>query len=219
MTFSQQILFSLTCLTTLSFWFFPLTVSGGGFVLIAGLALYLGSLKFAGACVLFGAALLCKFYDDQSGWFKVSIGVILSGVAIAIYLHFVPGFENFLIAENLQVSPTSVPYTIYVNMDKILMGLILLFYYKSSACSLTEWKRILRLIPIPLVVVCLLLIGSAYAIGYIEFDPKLPDVLIWWIPLNLLGICVMEEVLYRGFIQKELMALFPNTQIGKWGLL
>ena len=44
----------------------------------------------------------------------------------------------------------------------------------------------------------------AVFLGFVRFDPKLPNSLPLWIITNLLFDCVAEEALFRGFIQRNL---------------
>jgi membrane protease YdiL (CAAX protease family) len=53
----------------------------------------------------------------------------------------------------------------------------------------------------------------AFALGYITYDPKFPDVLLLWAVNNFFFVCFAEEVIFRGFLQNTLKkVLQPITQ-------
>lgn len=211
---SEILLFSLMCLTIISFWAAPIYISYACILVSIVFALSTGTLTFIGLLVLICVILSREMYQNAQASIRFCLGLILTIVTTAIYLHFIPGFENFSIANAIKLSPTSAPYTAYVNVDKSFAGFIFLIYFRSFNKSIKEWSTSLKIIPIPLAIVCSLLIGSAYAISHIKFDSKLPFDLVWWIPLNLLLVCVCEEVFYRGFIQKELMNALSKMRHG-----
>ena len=51
-----------------------------------------------------------------------------------------------------------------------------------------------------------------YFLGYSEIDLKLPDFILTWMLSNLFFTCITEELLFRGFIQKEVFLFFKNKK-------
>ncbi|MBW8309282.1 MAG: CPBP family intramembrane metalloprotease [Candidatus Paracaedibacteraceae bacterium] len=214
----QLSLFLLICLSIISWWIAPRWVAAIGAALSAGYAYWLGYVDGLGLLVLAGIGLMLRGYYTVyklPELPKLALAIVLIGATFTVYLHYMPGFYNFMAANQIRLSPASSPYTAYVNIDKALVGLIFLLYFPAFNRSLKEWLHSARFIPLPLLIVSLLLIGSAYAINYIQFDPKVPSILWWWIPLNLLFVCVAEEVFYRGFIQRELSNALSNYKYGQ----
>ncbi|AIK96810.1 CPBP family intramembrane glutamic endopeptidase [Candidatus Odyssella acanthamoebae] len=218
----QLSLFLLICLSIISWWIAPRWVSAMGATLSAAYAYWLGYVDGLGLLVLAGIGLMLRGYYTVyklAGLPKLALGMVLVGATFTVYQHFMPGFYNFMVANQIHLSPTSSPYTAYVNIDKALVGLIFLLYFPAFNRSLKEWLTSARYVPLPLLIVSLLLIGSAYAIKYIQFDPKFPSILWWWIPLNLLFVCVAEEVFFRGFIQREISNALGNYKYGQaWSI-
>mgnify|MGYP001108732949 CR=1 FL=1 len=194
----QLLFFCTLTMTIVSCWIAPRWISYLGYALSCGLAYWYQYAEGFGFIYLLLIALMLSTYYRAKSLSKGVLGVSLAVFIFAIYLHFIPGFHNFMIVDKFQVSPNSTPYSSYVNVDKVMVG------------------SILRVLPLPLLVVCALLLGTAFAMHYIRIDLKLPSILWWWIPTNLLLVCVMEEVFYRGFIQKELIKAFSPYKGGKW---
>ncbi|KAB0646590.1 CPBP family intramembrane metalloprotease domain-containing protein, partial [Burkholderia diffusa] len=61
--------------------------------------------------------------------FAVRIGahVVFAALAIALTLHLIPGFHNPRVIAPTRFTPDAVPFTMYLNFDKPLVGLWLLW--------------------------------------------------------------------------------------------
>ncbi|NIQ00499.1 MAG: CPBP family intramembrane metalloprotease, partial [Nitrospinaceae bacterium] len=141
------------------------------------------------------------------------LGILL--MAGLLSLHRLPGFDNWRVIKNLQLSPDSLPYSLYFNFDKTLIGLFILAFGQTLIRSRQDWRRMFQAwIPaFALGAVSILL--ASYALGYIRFDPKFPEMFWIWLPKMLLFTCLAEEALFRGFIQKELAVLWTPHRWGR----
>lgn len=185
-----------------------------GALIIAVALGYASGVLFGLAAVwiaLFGA--LCFAFvrakSLQSGWKqRVLIGLSTLGllvVALLLGMHSLPGFRNFLTLDHIVLSPGAEPYTLYLNFDKTVVGILLLgVCYAGLLRSSTNWgsalRRALPFIVINTVVLALL----AMALGYLFWQPKWTPLFWIWAASNLLLTCLSEEALFRGFIQREL---------------
>lgn len=133
---------------------------------------------------------------------------------VLIYHHWAPGFNNFLIVDNVRLAEDSLPYRLYVNIDKVLAGCFLItFYARQFTLQVPAlFQSVMKVLP--LVVVAL--IGTSFTLGYIRFDPKFTSLVWLWVPVNLYCVCAVEEVLFRGFVQKELTKALSAWPYGKW---
>ncbi len=137
------------------------------------------------------------------------------GMTVAAYLHWLPGFFNLKVIDQLRLSPDSIPFTMYLNFDKAMAGLLLsAFFLRVSE------KRGLRRADLLLVVntlgtLVLVLLPISLALGYVKVDFKLPSETGLWALNNLLFVCMAEEALFRGAIQGSL-----TSKIGsRWAIL
>lgn len=133
--------------------------------------------------------------------------VLFLGVALALLCwvlskNWLPGFHNWLAYPRAKLSQESIPFNLFFNYDKAFMGISLLLFLgplqlKSALVSLkNNWF---------IAVGCILvLLGTSLALSYVTLDIKLPFLAPVWIVNNLLFVCMPEEALFRGFIQKEL---------------
>ncbi|GEM78033.1 CPBP family intramembrane glutamic endopeptidase [Vibrio superstes] len=132
--------------------------------------------------------------------------------SLSMALHWLPGFSNLLVLDKVQTGPASIPFTMYLNLDKplILFALLLAFPGLLGKAKSVEWGVLVK----PLLVLASLL-PIAVLSGGLEYELSLPS--WWWLFLlnNLLLTCVAEEAIFRGFIQQEI-----SKQLGwKIGLI
>lgn len=130
--------------------------------------------------------------------------------AIGLAAHRLPGFHNIELIESVRTSINSIPFSLYLNLDKIHVGLaVVLIFYRSGNVLPNHSFRVLG------IVVALLLIQLASVpFGLMHFDFSLPDWLLIWLSLNLLT-CFAEEAFFRGYLQLTLQG-----KLGFWpGLL
>ncbi|AKM47228.1 Membrane protease YdiL, CAAX protease family [Edwardsiella anguillarum] len=182
--------------------------------LLAGCAVLLlaqqGFITLPAIAMLALMALLLSLRQRLSPrWRGISEIALLLGI-IALYTHAFPGFHNPLLLDRVSAGPHSAPFTLYANLDKSLVPLLLLALYptllrRPGVPPVAPWRWGVLLLSVP----ALLLL--AVALGGLRIEPHWPA----WTPLfaiiNLLFVSLAEEALFRGYLQQRL-----GVWLGPW---
>jgi membrane protease YdiL (CAAX protease family) len=170
---------------------------------------------FAGVCVGYQ-----RVRGQPSGGFRRRLALALFAAAILIVglllgLHALPGFHNFLVLDRVALSNFAAPYTLYLNFDKTLVGIFILgVCHQPLLTGAKRWREALRRAA-PIVPIHILLVAAgAAAIGYLTWQPKWTPIFLLWAPVNLFFVCLSEEAIFRGFIQRELDFALRGTRAG-----
>ncbi|WP_158107393.1 CPBP family intramembrane glutamic endopeptidase [Vibrio furnissii] len=128
-----------------------------------------------------------------------SYGLLLWCVALMI--HALPGFGNTQVLDKVISGPMSMPFSLYLNIDKplVFFALWLAFPALLSTQAAPQWRKTLCVLP-PLLGLLLV----AWVLGALKPEFSLPDWLWLFALNNLLLTCVVEEALFRGVIQQTL---------------
>jgi membrane protease YdiL (CAAX protease family) len=157
---------------------------------------------------------------------KISDGKRLAATSLVLFLslglagHQMPGFNNFMVLDHVYLTSDALPYTLFLNFDKAVIGILILGLGPALMRSREEllllvkqyWQSALSIILGVLIV--------ALILGFVRFEPKLPMHLFIWLPTTLLFTCVAEEALFRGFIQRKLAQQLKKAKVeAYWSLL
>lgn len=143
---------------------------------------------------------------------KLLVTAVVIIMCLALAAHLLPGFNNLLVLDEVEKSVNSMPFSLYLNVDKpmILFALLILFPTILMSNKPTPFGVITSKLRLTLVIVSafLVIFSLAVSLSLIAFQPQLPS--WWWLFAlnNLLLTCVIEEVFFRGFIQQKLTQLF-----------
>lgn len=172
------------------------------------LALTYGSLGLAALPALL--ALLCSAWlaRRRVRWQQTLGHALFIALAVALALHWLPGFNGARVIDKVVLSEGAIPFSMYLNLDKPLIGAWLLL-----ACP---WLVMLRLrglatsLGVILPLTLLACLGGAWSLGLVAWAPKWPDQAWLWLLNNLLLVSLTEELLFRGYIQGGLQRLFRH---------
>lgn len=150
------------------------------------------------------AALACAAQAGTRPWLRVPLLLLTGVAAFGFALHRFPGFANPILAADLHVSNDAPPFTLRVNLDTAVAGIVLTGVFCARIRGAADWRAMLaRVWPVALSTLVVVL-GFGVAAGYVRPDVK------WtaWSPLflrsNLLFTCVTEEAFFRGFMLARL---------------
>lgn len=155
------------------------------------------------------------FLTSETSYFKNQYVTILTDsvvffTAAALFLHLIPGFNNVLVIDNLSIGATSsIPYSMYINYDKALAGLIVLLHVAKN-------KQVIGNVSSHSLIFTLLAAFSIVALACfslnLAFDPKwLGNASILFVLVKSFSTAFAEEIVFRGMIQAKLAQWFSPT--------
>ena len=148
---------------------------------------------------------LCQAYSLRlTHAMRVPLAIAVVAASLGLMAHAVPGFANLLIVKDAIVSRDGIPFTLYFNFDKALIGLVLLTFVTPLAASRADWVGMFRAALPRILAVIAVVLGASFALEFVRFEPKLPAFLPLWAWANLLFTCTAEEAVFRGIIQRLL---------------
>lgn len=172
-----------------------------------------GTVDFQGvAVVVVYSALLAGSLGVKTPLFKNFILLSLGLYSLALATHALPGFSNLFIVKNSLITPDAVPFSLYANFDKGLVGLFLIAYFFRGKSENAYFIK-----PVNWGLVCVIVLitiaaslGLAAAFGMIRFEPKVPPFWLTFLLINVFFTCVAEEAFFRGFLQWALSRVWSD---------
>lgn len=161
-------------------------------------------LLFAGLAVL-----------QQKYWYGRYLGhAVFVLLALALALHWLPGFYSARLIDTERFTEDAVPFSMYLNLDKPLIGFWLLL-----VCPWVIGRRslihALYVSTLALSVTAMAALGGGLLLGIIHWAPKWPEQTQLWMLNNLLLVTLVEEALFRGYIQGGLSERFKHLPYGE----
>lgn len=145
-------------------------------------------------------------------------GTVFIGLSIALVHHIFSGFNNVLIWDQQVVKTGSAPFTLYYNIDKPWIGLVLLTTSVPLLKTSRQWAASLGKSVAPIAIMLSTIFAAGLLSGFVRWQPEWPQLGIWFLLNNLIFTAVAEEAFFRGFIQRHvseyLVARSLNPFIG-----
>lgn len=171
------------------------------------------------AAIAFAAGVLVFSRPNLKPAAKISSAVLVLVIATGFMLHRVPGFHNPRVIDAVRFTADALPFSLYLNYDKALIGLFILGWCHPRLASLRETRAMLAMAAPRILAVIALVLPLSLALGYVRFAPKLPGESSLWLGVNLLFTCVAEEALFRGFVQEQLQRRWASSPRGAFAAL
>ncbi|WP_175673137.1 CPBP family intramembrane glutamic endopeptidase [Burkholderia ambifaria] len=149
---------------------------------------------------------------------RIAAHVVFAALAIALSLHLIPGFHNPRVIEPTRFTPDAVPFTMYLNFDKPLVGLWLLWVLPWVMPDVPP-ARALRAGAVACVATAAVCLAGALAFGMVGWAPKWPASGWMWLANNVLLVTLAEEALFRGYVQGGLTRVLGRFGWGPWAAL
>lgn len=175
-----------------------------------------GRLQWPALLFMILFAIFCYFtFHARYRQLKITGGIFVCVMSILLWYHQVPGFANWQIVNGTLLSADALPFSMYLNFDKPIVGLLILGFGNLPLLkSKKDWYRaFVKTAPIA-ILGTFVIGGLAYAFGYIKFEPKWGDFFFVWFTNNVFLTVIAEEVFFRGFVQKYLSVSFEKNRFG-----
>jgi membrane protease YdiL (CAAX protease family) len=136
-------------------------------------------------------------------------------LALALALHWWPGFYNARMIDQERFTENAIPFSMNLNLDKPLIGFWLLLIC-PWIIGRHSFAQALKTSAMALSLTAVVTLGAAWLMGIVEWAPKWPPQAWLWINNNLLLVTLVEEALFRGYIQGGLSRCFRHRHNGEY---
>lgn len=189
----------------------------GLWTIIAGYAVAAGAGQLTPLAAVPIAVLIAAGWAIQAArptWVKAIGHVLFVATALGLALHLLPGFKNPLALAG-SMSPSAIDYRMYLNLDKALIAVWVLWAWPAVAWAKPTSAGIRQglLWGAGTGAVCLVLGAAA---GLLGWEPKWPQGATLWALNNLLLVCMAEEAFFRGYVQQGLTTLMGKRRYAAW---
>lgn len=162
-----------------------------------------GLLLMAGVCVT-------QFSQRAVVWFGHGLFIVL---AVALAIHWLPGFFSERVIAAQRFSPGAVPFSMYLNLDKPLIGFWILLVCPWLLPAIPA-RQAAKTAVLALLGTCAVCMTLAVSLGVVGWSPKWPEQGMLWLLNNLLLVTLTEELLFRAYLQGGLQRLFQRLRYG-----
>ncbi len=203
-------------ITLMSCWLVTQTATIALAVVVIGIGLIsdvidLGALPFIALLACSGWWVAQKQGHVLTRWLA---GMLFIALSIALASHWLPGFHNIRVLNYQAIKSDSVPFSMFINIDKPWIGLVILLSCLPLLKTCQDWQQAFQRVWLPVGLMLLMVFSAALFIGFVRWQPELPQITLLFLLNNLLFTSLSEEVFFRGFIQKSLMEKWQNYH---WG--
>jgi uncharacterized protein len=184
------------------------------FLLTLVSAIFYGYVDFIAVPVIFVFSSGFMLLRQERSFLKLVGAMLITVLSIGFMSHGVPGFHNPALIKDSIISADGIPYSLYLDFDKALIGFFYILLGTVVIRTVREFKASVKtcLVGVWLIVACLL--PSSIVMGYVRPDLKFGEFFLQWAWINLFFTCLAEEAFFRGFIQNRLSILLASYRYG-----
>ncbi|MFN7095697.1 MAG: CPBP family intramembrane glutamic endopeptidase [Burkholderiales bacterium] len=155
-------------------------------------------------------------FKSLSIFFRIFLHGILIIFFVGFAYHLFPGFHPWKLIDQARLSLTSLPYTMYLQVEQPIYGFLFLFFHNREKPTSKPWLEILRWSLTAFLGTSILLMVANYIHPIVAWEPKVLSaqfMFIWMIRM-FFSVCLIEEAFFRGYIQATLIRLLHKYDYG-----
>jgi len=178
-----------------------------GLLALAGVTAILGhAIAPGGLLWVFLLLTLGRYYHHEHSQLRYSIRLIFIILLLGLGFGLLPGFEAVTLQGAQILKSGSADYSLHIRPDKVFAGFALLAFAVPLTRDPVGWRCIAAATLPLLVITALLVLAAGWLSGYVDYKPKMPEVIFFlgWGFTNLLLVTGVEEGFFRGIIQRGL---------------
>ena len=184
----------------------------------AGVGLWRGILT-ENAVILMGIfwALSYYGYANFKPRSRMMAQVVMISLTGLLLLHYFEGFEPWIIVRHLHLGHRYLPFTHFVFYEHAFIGVCLLGMgaLPNLIRHYPEWKVMFRdAWPIAVTAIVSIYVLAGFS-DHVDIDWGWTHYLKIFAFTNLFFVCIAEEAIFRGMIQRPMTSLFERWNIGK----
>ena len=165
------------------------------------------------------AAMHLFLTTEVKGWIRLIAILIATLFSFGLITHLIPGFHNWLLGSNLQISKDAFPYTLFLNFDKPFIGIFPLALTIPLISSRFHFRTVAaKTLALSAVGIMIMMVISLY-LHIVDIDLKFPNITFIWLIANLFLVTIPEEAFFRGFLQREIHEYLQTKWSGPFSII
>lgn len=179
------------------------------------LAVFAGYLSLISLPFLFLIFAITYYYNQtKRPVSKVLFGLGFIVITAMTLLNKIPGVDNWKVIDEVLLTPDAFPLTLYFGFDSALIGLAIMLFGIPTISNKAELKKCVKVLSLLVPVMLGVVISFSIGLDYVKWHPKWTPLFFIWSVSNLFFTCVIEETIFRHFIQNGLQNTFVAFKYG-----
>ena len=133
-----------------------------------------------------------------------------------IVMKVFPGFNSISFAKDILLSPQSRPFSITWGYGKALVATVLLIFMLEEGPFANSWRKILPTMLAVSIVTVIVVLPLGVVFNIVAYEPKFHSIFFAWAVIHLFSTVIIEEVFFRGILQKKLSNILTEKTPHGW---